>query len=114
MTADSDLINMPFSKDVLYYQALLAGIDDVVISTDTNFIIQTWNTAAEKIYNLPASEAIGKRTTDVMQHKYINATDEEVIKKLVKENHWNGLVKVVNSAEDIFLQTTFSIVKNAN
>ena len=114
MTADSDLINMPFSKDVLYYQALLAGIDDVVISTDTNFIIQTWNIAAEKIYNLPASEAIGKRTTDVMQHKYINATDEEVIKKLVKENHWNGLVKVVNSAEDIFLQTTFSIVKNTN
>ncbi len=114
MTADSDLINMPFSKDVLYYQALLAGIDDVVISTDTNFIIQTWNTAAEKIYNLPASEAIGKRTTDVMQHKYIDATDEEVIKKLVKENHWNGLVKVVNSAEDIFLQTTFSIVKNTN
>lgn len=102
------------SKDVLYYQALLEGIDNVIISTDTNFIIQTWNTAAEKIYNVPASEAIGKRTTDVMQHEYINATDDEVIKKLVKENHWNGLVKVVNNVKDIFLQTEFTIVKNTS
>jgi PAS domain S-box-containing protein len=109
----ADLTGADF-KDVLYYQALLSGIDDVVISTDTNFIIQTWNTAAEKIYNVAACEAIGKRTTDVMQHEYINATDEEVIKKLVKENHWNGLVKVVNNAEDIFLQTAFTIVKNTS
>ena len=111
MTAD--LTGADF-KDVLYYQALLSGIDDVVISTDNNFIIQTWNTAAEKIYNLSAVEAIGKRTTDIMQHEYINATDEEVIKKLVKENRWSGLVKVVNNTKEIFLQTTFTIVKNAD
>ena len=113
MTADLELTNVPDFKDVLYYQALLAGMDDVVISTDTNFIIQTWNTAAEKVYNKSAFEVIGKRTTDVMQHDYINATGEEVIKKLVKENHWKGLVKVLSSAEDIFLETNFTIVKNA-
>ena len=84
------------SKDAFYYQALLSGIDNVIISTDTNFIIQTWNAAAEKLYKLSAEEAIGKRIIDVLQHEYINTTDEEVIKQLVRDNKWKGLVKIVN------------------
>lgn len=114
MTADSDLINITEHKDVLYYQALLSGIDDVVISTDTNLIIQTWNAAAEKVYKVTAEEAIGKRLMDVTLHEYVNTSPEEVVRKLVKENHWKGVVKIVNSAEDIFLETTFAIVKDKN
>jgi len=113
MTADSDFINITSNKDVLYYQALLSGIDDVVISTDTNFIIQTWNAAAEEIYNLTAAEAIGKRFTDVILHEYVNDTTENALRTLVKENRWKGIVRILNSEEDVFLETCFTIVKNA-
>lgn len=114
MTTDYELISTIDPKDVLYYQALLSGIDDVVISTDPNFIIQTWNAAAEKIYNLTAKQAIGKRFTDVILHEYVNNTIEEVLRKLIKENRWKGVVKILNSNEDIFLETSFTIVKNAS
>ncbi len=99
-------------KDIFYYQALLSGIDNVIISIDTNFIIQTWNTAAEKLYKLTSAQAIGKRITDVLKHEYINTTNEEVIKQLVRENKWKGLVKIANTNETTFLETTFTIVKN--
>ena len=108
MTADSDFINI-VSKDVLYYQALLSGIDDVVISTDINFIIQTWNAAAERIYNLTADEVIGKRFTDVILHEYVNDTTEGVLRTLVKENRWKGIVRILNSDEDVFLETSFTL-----
>jgi PAS domain S-box-containing protein len=112
MTADAYFINIPSHKDVLYYQALLSGIDDVIISTDTNFIIQTWNAAAEKIYNLTAAEAIGKRFTDIILHEYVNDTTENVLRTLIKENSWKGLLRILNNEENIFLETSFTIVKS--
>lgn len=112
MTTDCELINTTDTTNVLYYQALLSGIDDVVISTDTNFIIQTWNAAAEKIYNLAAAEAIGKRFTDIILHEYVNDSTEEVLRKLIKENRWKGIVRILNNNEDVFLESSFTIVKD--
>jgi PAS domain S-box-containing protein len=100
------------SKDAFYYHALLSGIDNVIISTDTNFVIQTWNAAAEKLYKLSPQQAIGKRIMDVLQHEYINTTNEEVIRQLVRNNKWKGLVKISNNDKPVFLETAFTIVKN--
>lgn len=111
---DLGLVDISDAEDVLYYQALLSGIDDVIVSTDTNFIIKTWNAAAEKIYKLTATEAIGKKTTDILLHEYINTSSEEVKKILLKQNFWKGLVKVLNDDENAtFLQSSLTIVKNA-
>ncbi|HVX25416.1 MAG TPA: PAS domain S-box protein [Parafilimonas sp.] len=112
MTTDCEVINTTDTTNVLYYQALLSGIDDVIISTDTNFIIQTWNAAAEKIYNLTAAEAIGKRFTDIILHEYVNDSTEEVLRKIIKENRWKGIVRILNNNEDVFLESSFTIVKD--
>ena len=104
--------HLPGYQEVLYYQAILSGTDDVIISTDTNFIIKTWNTAAEKIYKKSAVQVIGKKTADIIQQEYINTTREEVTKKVIKNNFWKGIIKVVNNNEPVFLQTSYNAVRD--
>lgn len=111
---DLETIDLPGYHEVLYYQALLSGIDDVVVSTDTSFVIQTWNAAAEKLYKITAAEAIGRTTSEVLPYTYINTTPEEVIRKVSKENKWKGVVKVTLENNVIYLQSTLTSVKDTS
>ncbi len=101
-------------NDLFYNRALISSIDDVVISTDRNFIIKTWNTAAEKVYEINAAQAIGRRMHDIIYHEYIDTTEEQAQKQLVQENYWKGIVKLITkSGKTIFLQSVITTVRDA-
>ena len=73
-------------EDSFYHQALISSVDDVIISADRNFIIKTWNAAAEKTYEITAVDAIGRRMFNVFCHQYIDTTPEQVQRMLVIKN----------------------------
>ncbi len=79
------------AEETLRYHAdLLDRINDAVISTDLQYIIKSWNMAAERIYGLKAEEVIGRSYRDVINTEFHNGSKEEVIESLIREGQWAG------------------------
>lgn len=102
------------NDDLFYHKALISSIDDVIISTDRNFIIRTWNAAAEKIYGIAAKDAIGQKMPGISFHQYVDTTPKCAQKKLAQENYWKGNVRVITkSGKIIFLQSVITTVRDS-
>ena len=85
----------------LHYQAnLLENVSDAVISTDNDFIIVTWNQAAERLYGWHAEEAIGKNFGEVVPTKYIDVDGVDVLAEFRKDGCWQGEVIQQNKNGD--------------
>jgi PAS domain-containing protein len=57
----------------LRYQAqLLENVSDAVMAVDNDYIITSWNTAAEKLYGWTATEVLGKNIYRVLPTTYLN------------------------------------------
>jgi PAS domain S-box-containing protein len=69
---------------------LVEQTSDVLTSTDMELRPTSWNRAAEKIYGLPASEAIGSNLSDLLDLYYPNSTVEQVKQSLKEEGSWRG------------------------
>jgi PAS domain S-box-containing protein len=75
------------------YQALLlTNVSDAVLSTDTQFNIQSWNPAAEAIYGWKAAEVIGKPVASVLKGDFLETTEEEALAELQANGHWHGQI----------------------
>lgn len=78
----------------LDYQAtLLQNVSDAVISTDANFMIKSWNGAAEMLYGRSADEVMGAYVDSVVSTTYLPPdTPEHVQAELNRHGHWAGEV----------------------
>lgn len=90
-----------------YSSLIIQYLYDAVIVTDPNFVITSWNHAAEKIYGYTTSEVLGKTTTDILKTSMSPSAREESIKQLketgvwlgeVEQQHKNGNVLQIRSA----------------
>jgi PAS domain S-box-containing protein len=107
---DTSLIN---DEDLFYHRALISSIDDIIISTDKDFKVKTWNAAAERVYSLSAEEAIGRNSNELAFIQYLNTTQEEAIRKIVTENYWKGLVKIITvTGQEFILQSIITTVRD--
>ena len=61
--------------------AIVASSEDAIISKDLNGIVQTWNTAAERIFGYTAEEAIGRSITMIIPQERI-AEEAEVLSRI--------------------------------
>jgi|GEM_PF-2141209 len=80
-------------KDPVTYlqNGLLEQISDAVISTDAEFCIVSFNSAAENIYHIKREDAIGKRT-DILRHQFEQTSTELAAKLLLENRKWEGEV----------------------
>lgn len=80
-------------KDPVTYlqNSLLERISDAVISTDAEFCIVSFNSAAENIYHIKREDAIGKRT-DILRHQFEQTSTELAAKLLLENRKWEGEV----------------------
>uniref|UniRef100_A0A832DKE3 histidine kinase n=1 Tax=Ignavibacterium album TaxID=591197 RepID=A0A832DKE3_9BACT len=78
--------------DLEYQSNLLSNVNDAIIATDRNLRITYWNEAAEQIYGISKSEAIGKSTRDVLHTQYIGLTRDEILKKLSLDGKYSTKV----------------------
>jgi PAS domain S-box-containing protein len=71
-------------QDQLRYQAnLIENVSDAIVSTDQDFIIKSWNKAAEKIYGWTAAEAIGQAADVLLHTQYVGTSREESVHELM-------------------------------
>lgn len=90
------------AEEQIRYQAnLLQNVSDAIVSTDPNFVIRTWNKAAENLYGWSAAEVIGRPFPQVVPTRYPKNNREEVLRHFREDGFWKGEVFQVhrNGAE---------------
>ncbi len=97
-TVFSDISGRVRAEEALRYQAyLLENTSDAIISSDTAFVIRSWNRAAEEIYGWRAGEVIGKPAGEVLRAEFDEPV-EEVTSRFFAEGYWKG--EVVHRRKD--------------
>lgn len=99
----------------LQYQATLMNhVLDSVVTTDMNFIVQSWNSVAEEIYGYTAAEVMGKRQPRLPHLKYLDTTEKQALQKLRQHGVWKGEIDIdVKGRERNFLFTVTYITDTA-
>ena len=96
-----------------FYEEILADIDDAIIAVDINFKITNWNKAAERIYGIPAREALGARREDLVDYEYISCSYFQILIELKDTGKWRGVLKFTRrDGVDVYLHSSASFVKN--
>lgn len=97
-----------------YDELILQNVSEIIVITDTDFCVQSWNTIAEKFYGIPANEAIGRSMGDMISFTYHDTTLAEAIQVLREKKVWRGKVSFSTKAGDTFyfLQTVKYITDN--
>ncbi len=81
------------ANERLAYQAyLLQNINDAVIASDQNFMVTSWNHAAEQVYGWSAEEAIGKPVYDLIRPDLLNGEINEAINQIKEKGQFSAEV----------------------
>ncbi|MBR8834530.1 MAG: response regulator [Stigonema ocellatum SAG 48.90 = DSM 106950] len=90
--------------------ALLDVATDAIFVHDLENVILFWNKAAEYLYDWKASEAIGKKKSELWYEENLSQL-EEALKSLVKNGSWEGeLYQRTISGKDIIVESRWSLV----
>lgn len=92
---------------------LLDNISDVVISTDLDFRIRSWNRAAEDLFGYTLFEALGKSIQDVVSYDFITDSRDVAWKNLKRDGKWNGVMLFKKDGREVFLECNASYVKDS-
>lgn len=104
-------------EERLRYEALLlANISDAVIATDMDFVITSWNKAAEKMYGWTQEEAVGWLVTDLLQTEYLDETTREMSRAELKQTGiWRGEVRQRHrDGSQLYIQASVSLLRGAD
>ena len=114
LSSGLDITEQKQAEEAIRKQAhLVNNVLDAVISTDTQFNIQSWNKGAEQIYGWSAEEVIGKNIQEIIPITYLNDVTENVVQQFFKNGYWDGEViqyKKDNSPLNIWAIVT--LIKN--
>ncbi len=88
-----DITESKHTDEQLRYQAqMLASVNDAVIASDENFVLTSWNQAAERIYGWKEPEVIGKLAEKILQTEFFSKTRSQVIQELKETEQFSAEV----------------------
>jgi len=110
-----DITERRRAEEKLRYQAdLLQNVSDAIVSTDLDFIVRTWNRAAEKLYGWKAFEVIDKDFYSLTKQRFSDDTKKNVMKQFLENGYWRGeITQVRNDGSQINVLTSLSIVRDS-
>ncbi len=74
------------------FRAVMDSVSDAIITTDLDFVIRSWNKAAESVYGWSAAEAVGRLMTDLIPTEYGDPSDDVVRERFQQTGAWAGRV----------------------
>ena len=112
-----DLTERKKAEDILREQGVVISLaPDAIFSTDSSFVIESWNKAAERIFGWKAEEAIGKTSTSIFNIKYPTLNEvsrKRALKKLMDTGFWKGeVIYHKKGGSPIPVSVAISIVKD--
>jgi len=94
---------------------LMENVNDAVIGSDGNFVIVSWNKAAEEVYGWKAEEAIGKLGSEILKTEFIGTERTEVIQTLKETGRFRGyMVQYRKDGRTVETEGIAIAVRNAN
>lgn len=102
------------AEEKIRFQAQVTeNVSDGLIATDPNFIVISFNKAAESIYGYSASEIIGKPIRELIHHHYIGRTREEVLQLLYRYERWEGEAYYDRrDGKRIYMLCSYAVIRN--
>lgn len=82
-------------ENLAFHSLLLSEVNDAVFSSDSNFMINYWNNAAEKMFGWTKEEALGKNSGDLLKPKVEGSSRDKERLKLREAGQWNGEVQYI-------------------
>ncbi len=95
----------------LRFQALvLDQVEDAVTALDTGQRITYMNRAAERLFDVPLSEAVGRPESELFTYEWLHTDDEERVKRVLQSSGtWRGvLLHRKKDGETMFIDATIS------
>lgn len=82
------------SDHELFDRDLASALPEAVIAVDTDFKVLRWNPAAERLYGIPAEDAIGNPLATLYYTHYDDPdmSKDKAWEQLVRTNRWEGFV----------------------
>lgn len=71
-------------RELRFRDAILERLEDAVVASDDSRVITFWSHGAERIFGVPAADAIGRPAEDVMPSRLLNTTHAEVARLLAR------------------------------
>ena len=88
-----DITERKKAEEQLAYQAgLLANVNDAIISSDPQFIMKSWNKAAEAMYGWKAEEVLGRVGAEVLRTEFPGTERSKVAQELAGTGEFHGEV----------------------
>ncbi len=94
---------------------ILENTGEAIISVDMDFIVQSWNRAAEKLYGVPAAEMIGRPLAEfVVETVYEHFTVETAMTFLRDYGRFADRARqTLKDGRELLLHSTTSLIKGA-
>jgi PAS domain S-box-containing protein len=71
---------------------ILNNVTDVIVTTDLDRVVTSWNKVIEKLSGITSAEAIGRPYRQVLETNYAPYTQEQVADIVFREGIWKGEV----------------------
>ena len=94
-------------EQLLYQATILENVSDIIVTTDLDFKVRTWNRIAEHYYGISESDAAGNMLSDLVQFTFYGTSFEQFMNDVREEGIWKGEISIVNRNGDTkyFFQT---------
>ena len=79
-------------NEILQSTYMINNATDAIIGSDINFVITSFNSAAEKIYGFKKEEVIGKVAENILITEFISTTKRNFLVALKYQGVWSGEV----------------------
>lgn len=73
---------------------VVEAIDQAVVSVDRMRRVTYWNLLAERLYGVPAAEAIGRDVFDVVRSEDLRQKQPDIVRQLLDGKSWRGEIGV--------------------
>ncbi len=102
------------SEQRFRYQAtVLKNVTDIIVTTDLNRSVTSWNKVCEKLTGTSESEAKGKQLRDVLEMNFSPYTYDQISDIIFKEGIWRGEMSFTGrSGEQEYVLFTGSLLHN--
>ncbi len=100
-------------EEITYLGRLIKDVNDAVFSTDNQFVIRSWNTAAETLFGYSASEAIGQPSQLLIRQNESTEWRNKVFESITSTGAWKGEATYLRKDNSLFTGlVTLSTTKN--